>query len=277
MNDKTENQNNQLSAKLQAKGAAPAAPSFKAHAKEWFSNNQHALAALMGSEGEAKRIYLAALNVVSKNKTLLDCSPSSVFQALMQCAELKLYPGPLNEAAIVPFWNSSKKCFEATFMPQYQGLIKLAMNSGHLVDIETNVVCEGDHFFYEFGSKKVLEFRRTLGERGKMIAAYALVTLRSGGKMFEVMSAEDIFKIRARSKTWQKDQEKRTTKSIWSQEDIEHWMWRKTVLKQLLKLIPKSIELAQAIQSDDLEGEEESKPLIDLASGMDVSAVEEEG
>lgn len=274
--ENVENQNTQLSAKLNAKGAAPTTSSFKDHARNWFDKNQGALTSLMGTPEEARRIYLAALNVVSKNKVLLDCTPSSVFAALMQCAELKLYPGPLQEAAIVPFWNGQKKCNEATFMPQYQGLVKLAMNSGHVSAIETNVVRQNDSFSYEFGTNKYLSFTPARENRGEMVAAYALIHLRSGGYMFEVMSADDIFKIRARSKMWQRDQDKKSSLSVWSQPDIEHWMWRKTVLKQLLKLIPKSVELATALTKDDSEGEEEQKPLLDLTSGFELEAGKDE-
>jgi len=271
-----EAQNSQLSTKLQAKGAAPSTVSFKGQAKDWFEKNQGALAALMGSPEDAKRIYLAALNVCSKNKQLLDCSPSSIFQSLMQCAELKLYPGPLQEAAIVPYWSGTNKCFEAQFQPMYQGLVKLAMNSGHLVSLETNVVRENDEFEYEFGTSKRLRFCPAKTDRGEMIAAYALVHLRSGGVMFEVMHSDDIYKIRARSKTWAKDKEKGYKNSVWSQEDVEPWMWRKTVLKQLLKLIPKSVELAMAVEHDnELEIDAPGRPLLDLTTGFEVSGGKE--
>lgn len=269
-------QNSQLSTKLQTKGAAPTQVSFKGLAKDWFEKNQGALSALMGSPEDAKRLYLAALNVCSKNKMLLDCSPGSIFQSLMQCAELKLYPGPLQEAAIVPFWNSDKKCFEAQFMPQYQGLVKLAMNSGHLISIETNVVRENDDFEYEFGTNKRLRFTPAKTDRGEMIAAYALAHLRSGGVMFEVMHRDDVYKIRERSKSWANDQKKGYKSSVWSQADVEPWMWRKTVLKQLLKLIPKSVELADALEKDtEVEADVSSKPLLDLTSGFEVAGGKE--
>lgn len=272
MNDqqKLETQNNQLSAKLQNRGAAPTTGSFKEQAKVWFDKNKAAIAALMGTEEDAKRLFLAAMNVTSKNSQLLQCSPSSIFQALMQCAELKLYPGPLQEAAIVPFWSSKKKCYEAQFMVMYQGIIKLAMNSRHILSVYANVVRERDFFNYTLGSDAKLDHKPAMSDRGEMIAAYAIAKLSSGGDVFEVMIKEDIMRIKGRSQG--KDKEY----SPWNTEDFEPWMWRKTAVKQLLKLIPKSVELAEAMDRD-YESEDQKKDLlVDLTSGFEMSGAPEE-
>lgn len=266
-------QNNALSTKLKEHGAKPTQASLKDVLSQKFQANLPALASLSGGPDEAKRLFMAVLNVTSKNALLLQCSPSSIFQSLMQCAELKLYPGPLQEAALVPFWSSKKNCYECTFMPQYQGLLKLATNSAHTTSIYANVVHENDEFYFELGSNAQIKHRPAMGNRGEMLACYAIAKLKSGGEIFEVMDEQQVNAIRSRSQAWNQDQKKGWTNSPWSQSDSVGWMWRKTVLKQLTKLLPKSIELAEALEQDNAieVGEEPNQaPLIDLVGGIDI-------
>lgn len=264
--------NEELSGKLVAQGAQQKPLSLKEKAGQWFEKNRSAMSALMGSEEDAKRMYLACLNSVSKSPQLLQADPSSIFKALMQCAELKLYPGPLQEAALVPFFNSKKRCYECNFMPMYQGLVKLATNSGYLKSIYANVIHEADYFDYSYGSGGSLKHQPAKQNRGNLIGAYAFAKTRYDEQIFEVMWAEDIMKIKARSSAKDKDY------SPWNQKDFEPWMWRKTVLKQLLKLVPKTIDLATAMEEDSIvEVGETRSPLADLVGGIEMSIETKEG
>lgn len=271
------NSNEQLSTKLAQQGAQMKPSGFKDYGAQWFKKNEKSLATLMGTEKEAKRLFLTGLHVASTNPKLLECTPTSFFAALLRCAELKLYPGPLQEAAIVPFRNSKKGITEAQFMPQYQGLIKLAMNTGHIKGITANVVHQHDVFEYEFGTNAFLRHRPLLNGRGAMMAAYAHVRLGVDAEQFLVMSEEEVYKIRGRSKMWQSDQKYKSQISVWSQPDLEHWMWRKTAIKQLLKLLPKSPDLAAAMEADDeAETGEARTAVVDLIGGVDFESKEQD-
>lgn len=264
--------NEELLAKITEQAQLTRQPTLKEYGLSWFKKNGNALRQLMGTEKEAKRLFLTGMYVASQNEKLLKCEPQSFFTALLRCAELKLYPGPLQEAAIVPFYNSKKGFEEAVFMPQYQGLIKLAMNSGMVRSIYAEVVREADEFTFQLGSMRDLRHVPALKNRGEMIAVYAHANLLNGADSFIVLSAEDVHAIRARSRGFQNDSKYNAKTSPWSQKDAEPWMWRKSAIKQLIKMLPKSPELAAAVEADDAaasnEAAEKQIPIVDLVAGL---------
>lgn len=88
------------------------------------------------------------------------------------------------------------------------------------------------------------------------------------------MSKSDIEKIKGMSKAANSDH------SPWnSASDPELWMWKKTVLKQLAKLLPKTEELSQAIASDNedtdftLAKKEAMKNTLNRPSELDVTSL----
>lgn len=259
------NENDKLESKVAAanKALSPA-KQLNITAKKWFAGNKSKLIALLGSHQEAQRMFLACMNSVARNPQLLSAEPISIFKSLLQCAELKLYPGPLNEAAIVPFFNNKTKRMEAQFMPQYQGLIKLAYNSGFVSKIRANVVYANDQFNFVDGSETKLTHVPFLdGERGELIRAYAIVSLKWGDEVIHVMNKSEVEAIKARSRA---SKEKFSPWASGEQGDLE-WMWKKTVLKQALKLIPKSADVAQAVELDNRAERPDlapNEPLIDF-------------
>jgi hypothetical protein len=77
-----------------------------------------------------------------------------------------------------------------------------------------------------------------------MIYVWALATLRDGSAQFVVLSREDVMRHKARSAAVRAGQP-----SPWDTD--EAWMWRKTALKQLVKLLPLSVRAARAVGLDD--------------------------
>jgi recombinational DNA repair protein RecT len=73
------------------------------------------------------------------------------------------------------------------------------------------------------------------------VAAYAVARLKGGGYQFDVMTREDVDKIRAGSKA--KDD------GPWASHYAE--MARKTVLKRLCKYLPQAVEAQDAASLDD--------------------------
>ncbi|RIQ37006.1 recombinase RecT, partial [Bordetella avium] len=74
----------------------------------------------------------------------------------------------------------------------YKGLIDLARRSGQIVSIAAHAVHENDHFEYAYGLDEKLEHKPAMGERGAIIAFYAVAKLVGGGHAFEVMSEQQI-------------------------------------------------------------------------------------
>lgn len=96
------------------------------------------------------------------------------------------------------------------------------------------------------------------------IGAYVIVELPTGGEVHKAMGKEEILKI---GKKFSKSYDT----GIWNVEkDPELWAWKKTVLKQASKLVPKNERIIIATQYDnegdtDLE-EVDKKILLDKAT-----------
>jgi recombination protein RecT len=254
--------NEEMSSKLTAAGASMTPLALKDRAQEWFGKNRAAMTELMGGNSEARRMFLAVMNTISRNPKLLQCSHASIFKSLVQCAELRLYPGPMQEAALVPFWNSKSSTFECQFMPQYAGLAKLAYNAGFARSIRARVVWAADEFSYKCGTTEELHHVPFAGpeeERGERVGAYCVITLPSGDNQITYLNAQFIERTRKRSRAGD------SRESPWNStnpDDVD-WMWKKTAIKQALKLMPKSAELAKALEADaEVEAPELKKPAI---------------
>ncbi|RMD50745.1 hypothetical protein D6827_03435 [Candidatus Parcubacteria bacterium] len=233
-------QTKMLSAKLNQAGAPNKVSSFDVQLRDWFKKHSRKMQTLAGSKEEANKIITSLIFVAQRNPKLMTCTMESIGECLMQSAQLKLYPGPLQECAYVPFGN------RATFMPQYQGLCKLAYNSGVVRSIATEVVYANDLFEFELGTNAYLRHVPTLSDnRGERIAAWCVVKT-THGEVIIVKPISFIEGIRKRSPAGNKKD------SPWNTSDDDYdAMARKTVLKQALKTIPKSSDLAAAIQVDN--------------------------
>ncbi len=191
----------------------------------------------------AERVMRVAMTSVQRNPKLLECDPMTVLAAIVQSSELGLEPSSmLGHAYLVPFWNSKRKCRECQLIPGYKGLIELSRRSGQISTIQATLVYEKDEFDFSLGLDPGLTHDPFMdGDRGEIIACYAIAKLKDGGVQFEVMSTHQIEQHRARSASsdsgpWVTD---------WG------WMAKKTVLKQLCKLLPMSIEFQRAASLDD--------------------------
>lgn len=257
--------NAQLSNKLVAQGASMKPLSLKDEARDHFAKQEGALAQLMGSKNEARRLYVTFMGCISKDPYLIECSRQSMWVALMQCAELRLYPGPLKQCALIAYDNKKKGVKEVQMQPQWQGLLDLSFRAGFVKPpTRAVVVWEADEFELVEGIEtKIIHKPHEGEERGIRRGVYIVLTTKDGIKDVHYYPASRILRYRNMSKAYQYS----TAKTFWKDEnpDTVDWMWKKTALKQSLKLYPMSAELARAIEIDD-EGEtgERKVPLIDL-------------
>lgn len=202
------------------------------------------------------RILLTAL---SSNPKLQECTSTSFLGAMMQAAQLGLEPNtPLGLAYLIPYRN--KGVMEATFQIGYKGLLDLAYRTGEYKDIYAHVVYENDVFEYELGLDQKLVHKPAMSNRGNPIAYYAVYHLVNGGYGMYVMSIDDVINHKKKfSKT--------SNNGPWVS-DFDA-MAKKTVLKQLLKYAPKSVELANIIEADEsIKHVEEKEVNKDLDMSM---------
>jgi recombination protein RecT len=218
--------------------------------KAFFESQKSTLAAVLPKHVGADRMLKIALGALRTTPKLMQARTDTLLGAIIQCAQLGLEPNtPLGHAYLIPFENRSKGVTEVQIVFGYKGLIDLARRSGQIVSIAAHEVRANDHFEYEYGLEEKLVHRPAMGERGEVIAFYAVAKLVGGGYAFEVMSKADVIAIRDASQGWkQAVRYQKEANSPWGAHFVE--MGRKTVLRRLFKFLPVSIELATAATLD---------------------------
>lgn len=239
--------------------------SFEKQMLVWYQANGKRLANFAGGEEQAQALMSGLFYSASRTPQLLECHPNSLGDCLMQSAQMGLYPGALQDCAYLPFRDNKAGIIRAQFVPQYQGLVKLAYNSGVVKMIRCDVVYDADDFEFEKGSNEFLRHKPFLGpdeERGDRHCVYALIKT-THDQYFEVKSIGWVDSIRKRSKSGG------SSSSPWSTDYDE--MARKSILKYALKLVPKSPKLQRALDADNAEERPEldKKPVVELKSFTD--------
>lgn len=199
----------------------------------------------------ADRLVKVVLSCAARTPKILECDQTSVLRAVMQSAELGLeIGGLLGEAYLVPFkrkWKDGsgrgREQQEAQCIIGYQGLMKLARQSGEVASIYANVVYENDRHEVDKGNNIVKHWPELRGEPGEALFVYAVAILKSGERVLEVMTRRQVNNIRAKSKA--------SDNGPWVTDTDE--MWRKTALRRLCKYVPRSAELTRALEQDIID------------------------
>ena len=191
-----------------------------------------------------------------KDKRLKECNPMSFLGAVLQSVQLGLEPNTsLGESYIIPYKN------QATFQIGYRGIIKMAYNTGMYSSIYAHEVYKNDEFRYQLGLNKDIYHVPADMPEGEPVYYYAVYKLMNGGYDFVVWSRNKVMNHAAKySAGYNSDR-----KSPWDS-DFDG-MAKKTVLLQVLKYAPKSIELSDALDKDGTVKKDitdESVRIIDL-------------
>lgn len=194
------------------------------------------------------RMARIALTEFRKNPKLQECEPLSFLAAVMLCGQLGVEVGPLGHAYLIPYGR------ECTFILGYKGMIDLARRSGQIISLTAHTVYENDKFNYAYGLDDKVEHVPALNDRGKLIAVYAIAKLKGGGHQFEVLSKEEIDKIRETSKA--------KNSGPW----VGHYdeMAKKTAIRRLFKYLPVSIEMQKAMAYED-DAEDKNANVIEMS------------
>lgn len=168
-----------------------------------------------------ERFGRATVTALLQNPDITKADPDSIFQSVIRCAQDGLLPDG-KEAALVLFGR------KAVYMPMIGGFRKIAAEHGWA--IRTQVVYQEDEFEYELGLTPALTHKpvRPGAERGPAVAAYAIGIHRDGRKEIEVLTAEEIEKVRAVSRA--------SGSGPWK--DWTERMWEKTVGRRLFAELP---------------------------------------
>lgn len=181
-----------------------------------------------------KRVALTAIQNTPDLATKAD--RRSLFGAFVKLAQDGLLPDG-REAAVVMFGN------KAQAMPMIGGILKRIRQSGEVARVSAQVVYMNDQFTVSYGfDEDVQHVPPPLNKpRGEPIGAYATAVLKDGSKLLEVMSLEEIEKVRAVSRA--------SRNGPW----VAWWseMARKTVMRRLSKRLPMSTDLEDELFSRD--------------------------
>lgn len=197
-----------------------------------------ALAAALPRGMSADRMVRVVLTAFNKTPKLLECSKETVWESVLNCAALGLFPDALGRAYLVPYKG---KC---QLIIGYKGLIDLAYRSERIASINLVVVREGDDFERLPMESPPIRHRVVESADGgfrKMTHVYSVVYLKGCAQpSIDVMSLREVQEIRERSMS--KDAGPWVT-------DFEE-MAKKTVFRRHAKVLPMSAEMAQAFDTD---------------------------
>lgn len=205
-----------------------------------------------------------AVMAIQNNPYLLNCTPDSIKSAVVSVALTGISLNPaLKYAYLVP--RKSKGELKCILDISYMGMIKILTDAGAVKYVDADVVHEEDNFTYSKGTEPKLDHKYELmKDRGPMIGAYAIAYFRDGGYQFELMRKDEIEKVRNTSESWKAEKTRQYSPwETWTDE-----MWKKTVLKRLFKILPKTQFSEQLISALSKEHENEMADISDQSKQL---------
>lgn len=221
--------------------------SFTATIEKYEKKNLTEL--LEGSSMTPAQFKQIVINELKRSPKLQEAfvkNPASLFASILHCAEMGLNPSQMvGEFFFIPYRDS------ITPILGYKGLLTLIMRSSKVKKIWSEVVYEDDDFEYELGLEpKLLHTpnHHSVRNSKNIKCIYACAKI-DDEVVFKVMFKNEIQNIINMSKI---------PNELYfnDKKDPEQWMAKKTVLKQLAKLMPKDDDrLKKAVSMDDnIEG-----------------------
>jgi recombination protein RecT len=210
-----------------------------------------------------------ALQIINKSPQLLKCSGESILTAVANISNIGLSLNPAaKEAYLIPRWNGTTKCMEASLEGSYVGLVKLLTNAGSVTAMNCQLVRENDDFSIDLANNDnpVKHGINPKIPRGEIIGAYALGTLIGGDRQVEYMPLEEIEAIRERSETYKAWKEQKIKSCTWVTDFGE--MARKTVIRRIYKFLPRTEQMQhidQAVQLDNSDYTKQIEEAVTLA------------
>lgn len=164
-----------------------------------------------------------AIQALQKNDALAKCSTYTVQNAVVNVAAIGLTLNPaLGYAYLVPEKG------ECNLKVSFKGLLKIATDSGSIKWVKAEIVKNNDKFTYRGACALPEHEMNPFGDRGQTIGVYCVAKTFDGDFLVDVMSAEEIVKIRKAAKqdyVW----------SAWPDE-----MAKKAIIKRASKQWPKT-------------------------------------
>lgn len=164
-----------------------------------------------------------AIQAIQKNDSLAKCHVHTVQNSIINVAAIGLTLNPaLGYAYLVPEKG------ECNLKVSFKGLLKIATDSGSIKWVKAEIVKANDKFTYRGACALPEHEMNPFGDRGATVGVYCVAKTFDGDYLVDVMSADEIAKIRKAAKqdyVW----------SAWPDE-----MAKKAIIKRASKQWPKT-------------------------------------
>ena len=210
--------------------------------KTALEKNKQAMAEVIPSYLSPDRLLSLALLSIRKTPALQECPVSTLLGCVVEASRLGLeLGGARGQAYLIPFKEKGQPM--AQMVIGYRGFVELMRRSGDVSSIRAVVVHQRDHFSLREGLEQVIDHVPCLeGDPGPLRFVYAVAKFSKSGDyqaVFLTKAEVDATKARSRSGQfgpWVTDYEE---------------MAKKTAVRRLAKLMPLTVEAADAIEKDD--------------------------
>lgn len=223
--------------------------------------------------GEKKASFVNNITaLVANNKNLQECEPISLMYAGIKATALDLpLDANLGFAYVIPFKNNKEQKTEAQFQLGYKGFTQLAIRSGQFKTINVTDVREGELIEWDMLTGEIRFQALPNREDLKVIGYAAYFRLTNGFEKTLYSTVESIERHAGKySQTYSSKNDYVRKSSKWST-DFDA-MAKKTVIKLLLsKYAPLSVEMQQAITSDQAVITDSGNRYVDNASGREIA------
>ena len=220
-----------MNAQTQNTPAQSPAKAFQVYMQKYKSQLEMALPKHLTVD----RMMRLSLTAFSQNPALQQCSSSSIFSSIIIASQLGLEPGVNGQGYLVPYNGT------CTFIPGWKGLVDLAQRGGRS-SVWTGAVYEGDEFDYMLGDSPYCR-HKPCGEfdNDKLTHVYAIGRVKDSE--MPIIEVWPVKKVRAH---FVKTVVKGLQPKHYSHKHFEAYA-RKVALLQVLKYMPQSIELSNAM------------------------------
>lgn len=182
----------------------------------------------------ADRMARLALTAFSTSRELQNCKPESILASLMTATQLGLEPGINGQGYLIAYKGT------CTFVPGWKGLVDLVSRSGRAT-VWTGAVFRGDQFDYQLGDEPFCRHKPGDSE-GDFTHVYAIGRVKDA--QMPVIEVWTRGKVKKHLDQYNKVGGRHY--ALASESNFEMYA-RKVALLQVLKYMPSSIELSNAI------------------------------
>lgn len=224
------------------------------------TRTQEYLTNVLGGKKQTFVSNMVAL--VSSNKALSECDPSTIMFACLKATALGLQLDPaLSQCWVIPFKDNKTNTTVATFQVGARAWVQLALRTNMYQKINVRDVRQGEIVSEDFVSGDI-EFKKLDKNRqdAPIIGYVAMFRLNNGFEKQLYMSVDE---LEAHAKRY--SQTYRKGYGLWAEQDMKPAMYEKTILKRLLsKYGVLSVEMQNALKSDwGVLGENDSVRYVD--------------